>query len=204
MAVVKEVGRLAVSAKLRPWTRLIVPIEVTPVSKFGYAAVAKYTYADVVPSKDELRMLDRSACPPTTRVPELSKATVKFRLRLPPVGTSICTSAVPCAANPEAEEYVTVTSKLWSETVEPRDIEPRSEVSSRVPEVPAERSIQPAAVSVADTLGVVRARLPLTVRYQSLELVNEQPVGVATVPLLMVTLTPDRVRTDGMMLTGAD
>ena len=70
--------------------------------------------------------------------------------------------------------------------------------------MPAVRSIQPAAVPVADTLGVVRARLPLTVRYQSVVLVNEQPVGVATVPLLMLTLTPDRVRTDGMMLTEED
>lgn len=43
MAVMKELGNFAESAKLRPWTRSIVPMELTPVSKFGYAAVAKYT-----------------------------------------------------------------------------------------------------------------------------------------------------------------
>lgn len=117
----------------------------------------------------------------------------------------IVTPAVPWTPKFE-DEKVMVTSRLLSVTTESRvkPVGARLEVISRVPLVPAVRSMQPAAVSVADTFIVVRVRFPLTVRYQSLELVNEQPVGVATVPLLMATFTPDRVSTDGMMLTEED
>ena len=158
-----------------------------------------------MPPKDELRKLDRSAFPPTTKVPELSNATVKVVFSCPPVGMLIVTTAVPCAVK-LVDEQVMVTSRLSSVIVESR-VKPfgvRLEVISSVPLVPAVRSMQPAAVSVADTLGVVRARLPLTVRYQSLALVSVQTVGVTTAPLLMVTPTPDRVRTEGMMLTEED
>lgn len=90
---------------------------------------------------------------------------------------------------------------MLSVTDEPSATEPRPAVSSRVPLVPAERSTQPVAVAFADTFGVVSARdrFPLTVNHQSLALFNEQPVGMLTLPLPMVTLAPERVRTDAML-----
>ena len=68
--------------------------------------------------------------------------------------------------------------------------------------MPAERSMQPVAVAFADNVGVVsdKARIPLTVRYQSFELLNEQYEGDEVVlPLAMFTLTPDKVRTDATL-----
>jgi hypothetical protein len=56
-------------------------------------------------------------------------------------------------------------------------------------------------VAFADTLGVEsdRARFPLTVSHQSLGAFRVQPVGVLTLPLPMLTFTPDRVRTDATL-----
>ncbi|HET8989649.1 MAG TPA: hypothetical protein VFN59_00910 [Acidimicrobiales bacterium] len=97
------------------------------------------------------------------------------------------------------DEYVRVTSKLSRVTHDVRSIVPRSLVNSRVPLVPAERSTQPVAVAFADTPDIERFTFPLTVSHQSLELFNVQPVGVLTLPLPMVMVTPDRVKTDAMV-----
>src|ERR1700722_4058163 len=104
-AEVMDDGRLAEIAKLSPGTRSRVPMLVIPVSKPGYAAVAKPTNADTSPPpvKDEGRKFDRSAEPPTTTVPELLNATVNVTDTCAPLPILMVAAAVPCAEKREDE-----------------------------------------------------------------------------------------------------